>query len=139
MLANVFHDAMLPVLLPILKEILFSAEWIVKESGILVLGAVAEGKDVWEMGVRRIEDDFFRLLFGNGAPFARIGSLSYIFIDRFQGEAFKCACAYARFESFSPKGSYSIDHLLDVESILALDSEPTPRVIPSKVNERGKK
>jgi len=43
-LANVFHDDILPVLLPILKELLFHAEWELKESGILVLGAVAEGK-----------------------------------------------------------------------------------------------
>ena len=43
-LANVFHDEMLPVLLPILKETLFHPEWEAKESGILVLGAIAEGK-----------------------------------------------------------------------------------------------
>ena len=42
-LANVFHDDILPVVLPILKELLFHAEWELKESGILVLGAVAEG------------------------------------------------------------------------------------------------
>jgi len=44
-LANVFHDDILPVVLPILKELLFHSEWELKESGILVLGAVAEGKD----------------------------------------------------------------------------------------------
>jgi transportin-1 len=43
MLASVFRDDMLPTLLPILKEILFDPDWIAKESGILVLGAVAEG------------------------------------------------------------------------------------------------
>ena len=43
MLANVFHDEILPVLLPILKETLFHTDWDVKESGILVLGAIAEG------------------------------------------------------------------------------------------------
>ena len=42
-LANVFHDDILPVVLPILKELLFHTEWELKESGILVLGAVAEG------------------------------------------------------------------------------------------------
>ncbi|XP_071849376.1 transportin-1-like [Apostichopus japonicus] len=42
-LANVFHDDLMPVLLPILKETLESTEWEVKESGILVLGAIAEG------------------------------------------------------------------------------------------------
>ena len=43
-LANVFHDDILPVVLPILKELLFHSEWELKESGILVLGAVAEGR-----------------------------------------------------------------------------------------------
>lgn len=44
-LANVFHDSLLPVLLPILKEMLFAQDWEVKESGILVLGAIAEGSN----------------------------------------------------------------------------------------------
>mgnify|MGYP001801369873 CR=1 FL=1 len=42
-LANVFRDDLLPILLPILKETLFHEVWEVKESGILVLGAIAEG------------------------------------------------------------------------------------------------
>ena len=42
-LANVFRDDLLPVLLPILKETLFHPDWEAKESGILVLGAIAEG------------------------------------------------------------------------------------------------
>merc|ERR1719495_1801986 len=42
-LANVFLVELLPVLLPILKETLFHAEWEAKESGILALGAIAEG------------------------------------------------------------------------------------------------
>ncbi|XP_048760058.1 transportin-1-like isoform X3 [Ostrea edulis] len=42
-LANVFREEILPTLLPILKETLFHGEWEVKESGILVLGAIAEG------------------------------------------------------------------------------------------------
>jgi len=42
-LSNVFHQALLPVLLPLLKESLFSAQWLVKESSILALGAVSEG------------------------------------------------------------------------------------------------
>lgn len=42
-LANVFMVDLLPVLLPILKETLFHNEWEVKESGILALGAIAEG------------------------------------------------------------------------------------------------
>lgn len=44
MLANVFRDELLPHILPLLKELLFHPEWVVKESGILVLGAIAEGK-----------------------------------------------------------------------------------------------
>lgn len=42
-LANVFRDDLLPVLLPILKETLFHPDWEAKESGVLVLGAIAEG------------------------------------------------------------------------------------------------
>lgn len=44
MLANVFRDDLLLHILPLLKELLFHPEWVVKESGILVLGAIAEGK-----------------------------------------------------------------------------------------------
>jgi len=43
-LANVFRNDILPVILPILKELLFHHDWELKESGILVLGAIAEGK-----------------------------------------------------------------------------------------------
>lgn len=42
-LANVFRDDLLPILIPILKETLFHEEWQIKESGILALGAIAEG------------------------------------------------------------------------------------------------
>ena len=42
-LSNVFHDNLLPVLLPVLKTAIFSDDWLVKESAILALGAVAEG------------------------------------------------------------------------------------------------
>ena len=42
-LAKVFCDDLLPVLLPISKETLFHPDWEAKESGILVLGAIAEG------------------------------------------------------------------------------------------------
>lgn len=44
-LANVFRDDLLLHILPLLKELLFHPEWVVKESGILVLGAIAEGKE----------------------------------------------------------------------------------------------
>lgn len=43
-LANVFRDDLLLHILPLLKELLFHPEWVVKESGILVLGAIAEGE-----------------------------------------------------------------------------------------------
>jgi hypothetical protein len=42
-LSNVFNDSLLPVLLPSLKQVLVSPDWVVKESGILALGAIAEG------------------------------------------------------------------------------------------------
>ena len=38
-----FRETILPILLPILREMLFHADWQIKESGILVLGAIAEG------------------------------------------------------------------------------------------------
>lgn len=44
MLANVFREELLPVLVPILKETLFHQDWEIKESGILALGAIAEGR-----------------------------------------------------------------------------------------------
>lgn len=43
-LANVFRDELLPHLLPLLKGLLFHPDWVIKESGILVLGAIAEGR-----------------------------------------------------------------------------------------------
>lgn len=43
-LANVFRDDLLLHILPLLKELLFHPDWVVKESGILVLGAIAEGR-----------------------------------------------------------------------------------------------
>jgi transportin-1 len=42
-LSNVFRETILPILLPILREMLFHGNWQIKESGILVLGAIAEG------------------------------------------------------------------------------------------------
>uniref|UniRef100_A0A6B2EC29 Transportin-1 n=1 Tax=Phlebotomus kandelakii TaxID=1109342 RepID=A0A6B2EC29_9DIPT len=42
-LANVFREECLPILYPILNEILFHQQWEIKESGILALGAIAEG------------------------------------------------------------------------------------------------
>lgn len=47
MLANVFREDLLPVLVPILKETLFHPSWEIKESGILALGAIAEGMRVF--------------------------------------------------------------------------------------------
>nr|VZI04587.1 unnamed protein product [Spirometra erinaceieuropaei] len=42
-LANVFHSEILQYLLPMTKEALLSTDWELRESGILVLGAIAEG------------------------------------------------------------------------------------------------
>ncbi|VDL91032.1 unnamed protein product [Schistocephalus solidus] len=42
-LANVFHSEILQHLLPMTKEALLSTHWELRESGILVLGAIAEG------------------------------------------------------------------------------------------------
>lgn len=56
-LANVFRDELLLHILPLLKELLFHPEWVVKESGILVLGAIAEGKKgkkEWKMWAQNV-------------------------------------------------------------------------------------
>lgn len=42
-LANVFNDDLLPHILEKLNELLFHQDWVLRESGILVLGAIAEG------------------------------------------------------------------------------------------------
>lgn len=55
-LANVFRDELLPHLLPVLKELLFHPDWVVKESGILVLGAIAEGMVLW---MRKMTPSFY--------------------------------------------------------------------------------
>lgn len=43
LLANNFHDELLPTVLEILKETLFHEDWLTKEAAILALGAIAEG------------------------------------------------------------------------------------------------
>lgn len=43
MMANIFHNEILKYMLPITKEALLSPDWQFRESGILVLGAIAEG------------------------------------------------------------------------------------------------
>lgn len=42
-IAMVFKNDLLPIVLPVLNETLFHSDWIVKETGILALGAIAEG------------------------------------------------------------------------------------------------
>lgn len=62
-LANVFREDLLMHILPLLKELLFHPEWVVKESGILVLGAIAEGKKLREAeGSEVFENDHFEIL-----------------------------------------------------------------------------
>lgn len=41
--AQIFKEDLLPVILPILNETLFHNDWVIKESGILALGAISEG------------------------------------------------------------------------------------------------
>ena len=51
MLAGVFKEDLLIVLVPILKETLFHPDWEIKGSGILALGAIAEGNFllIWKL------------------------------------------------------------------------------------------
>ncbi|XP_075594282.1 transportin-2 isoform X2 [Balearica regulorum gibbericeps] len=64
-LANVFREELLPHLLPLLKELLFHPEWVIKESGILVLGAIAEGAGALH---RLLDPEPLRPLGGQPAP-----------------------------------------------------------------------
>lgn len=50
-LANVFREELLPHLLPLLKGLLFHPDWVIKESGILVLGAIAEGETMHSLNI----------------------------------------------------------------------------------------
>ena len=76
-LANVFKDELLPVLLPILKETLFHPEWEIKESGILALGAIAEGKNASDIYLNCLSLNFTiaRLHEWHGCALARISSI----------------------------------------------------------------
>jgi hypothetical protein len=56
-LANVFRDELLPHLLPLLKGLLFHPDWVIKESGILVLGAIAEGESSLALGHHLLPPD----------------------------------------------------------------------------------
>ena len=47
-----FPEQLLEILLPFLKERLFSEKWEERESGILALGAIAEGKFARCLGPR---------------------------------------------------------------------------------------
>lgn len=60
-LANVFRDELLLHILPLLKELLFHPDWVVKESGILVLGAIAEGRN----GKKKHIHQIFRIANGS--------------------------------------------------------------------------
>lgn len=42
-LAAAFQDHLLPLLLPLLRQMLDASDWLVRESGILTIGAIAEG------------------------------------------------------------------------------------------------
>ena len=86
MLANVFRNDILPVILPILKELLFHQDWELKESGILVLGAIAEGN------ITNLRCNMFQLLAGFRVQQA--GSTGYcIFVDvNFRVASIKVKC-----------------------------------------------
>eukprot|EP00053_Salpingoeca_punica_P016079 m.149929 g.149929 ORF g.149929 m.149929 type:complete len:650 (-) comp16870_c2_seq1:1041-2990(-) len=42
-IASLFHDDILPTMLPLLNTMLTSQDWLVREAGILALGAISEG------------------------------------------------------------------------------------------------
>lgn len=83
-LSNVFKQDLLPILLPLLKETLSSPQWEIKESGILALGAVAEGQ--FTTIVETIITVLFYRLYGRHySSLARASSISYWLPRRSKG------------------------------------------------------
>lgn len=86
LLANVFHDDLLPVVLQILGETLFHQDWITKEAAVLALGAIAEGWFHYYFIIVYFYIQFnnfylisiIRLHAWNNTTFARIDSISHI-------------------------------------------------------------
>lgn len=79
-LANVFHESLLPVLLPILKETLFHEDWEIKESGILVLGAIAEGKSTFSLAIEILAiHSFYKPIFTKRLGEIYMNRISYSF------------------------------------------------------------
>ena len=89
-LATSYGDEILESLLPLLKERLFNSEWEVRESGILALGAIAEGCSVGmephlsvliPMLIQALDDGkvpFFSVRFSIYAPFSHSYDPSHV-------------------------------------------------------------
>nr|XP_016935056.1 transportin-1-like [Drosophila suzukii] len=80
-LAKVFREDFLPVVLPILKETLFHQEWVVKESGVLALGAIAGG--CMQGMVRHLAELVPYLIYCLSDKKALIRSISFWTISRY--------------------------------------------------------
>lgn len=76
-LSNVFKQDLLPILLPLLKDTLSSPQWEIKESGILALGAVAEGQLSNNCRHMIIINLLYRLYGRDYTSLARASSISY--------------------------------------------------------------
>lgn len=77
-LANVFQDDILPIIIPILKETLFHSEWEIKESGILALGKLSimiHGGFIKHVNCFRFRRNCRRLHEWHGQSFTRAYSI----------------------------------------------------------------
>ncbi|XP_016955471.1 transportin-1 isoform X2 [Drosophila biarmipes] len=80
-LARVFREDFLPVVLSILKETLFHQEWVIKESGLLALGAISGG--CVECMVRHMPELMPYLIFCLSDKKALIRSIAFWTISRY--------------------------------------------------------
>ena len=78
-----FGNDLLDILLPYLKERLFSEDWLEKESGILALGAIAEGELDWIAGLAKAD---VRLHRRSGATLAATRAMVAWHLDQPEGE-----------------------------------------------------
>ena len=83
-LANVFHEELLPHVLEKLDSLLFTDNWVLLESGILVLGAIAEGL-IFIFISKSHFFIIFRMHDWNVASSSKTNSISNRFFDQKKG------------------------------------------------------
>uniref|UniRef100_A0A0N5BDN5 Transportin-1 n=1 Tax=Strongyloides papillosus TaxID=174720 RepID=A0A0N5BDN5_STREA len=102
-ITNIFGVDCLPILLPHLKELLHHKEWEIRESGILCLGAIAEG---CMSGITPFMNDLFPYLMESlNSPKALVRSISCWTLSRY--------CNYICQDSSSPAFQLLVKGLLE--------------------------